>query len=54
MVPAGAAELLDLQPILVLFLVLRRSVIAVLTVTALQGNNFAHFWLSAFSDHLSA
>jgi hypothetical protein len=54
MVPAGAAKLLQLQPVLVLLLVLRRSIVAVFAVTALQCNNFAHrFWLSAFSYQLS-
>jgi hypothetical protein len=44
MVPARGAELLQLQPILVLLLVLCRSVVAVFAVTALQGNNFAHLF----------
>jgi hypothetical protein len=34
-VPASGAEFLQLQPVLLLFLVLRRRVIAVLAVTAL-------------------
>jgi hypothetical protein len=41
-VPARRAELLELQPILRLFLVLRRGVIAVLAFTALQRNDFSH------------
>jgi hypothetical protein len=52
-VPAGRAELLQLQPVLVLLLVLRRSVVAVLTITALQCNDFAHRFL-ALSIQLSA
>jgi hypothetical protein len=35
MVAAGAAELLQFQPILVLLLIFRRTVIAVFAVTAL-------------------
>jgi hypothetical protein len=35
MVPARGAELLDLQPVLILLLVLRRRVVAVLAFTAL-------------------
>jgi hypothetical protein len=55
MVPAGRAELLQLQPVLVLLLVLRRRVVAVLAIAALQRNDFAHeFQLSVFSDQLSA
>ena len=42
MVPACAAKLLQLQPVLVLLLVLRRSIVAVFAVTALQRDNFAH------------
>ena len=41
-VPATAAELLQLQPILVLLLVLRRSVVAVFALTALHGYDFPH------------
>ena len=41
-VPAGRAELLQFQPVLVLLLVLRRGVISVLTVAALQRDDFAH------------
>jgi hypothetical protein len=43
-VAARTAKLLQLQPVLVLLLILRRSVIAVLAVTALQSNNFAHLF----------
>jgi hypothetical protein len=42
MVAARAAKLFDFQPVLILLLILRRSVVAVFTVAALQGNNFAH------------
>jgi hypothetical protein len=42
MVPARTAELLELQPVLLLLLVLRCRVIAVLTVTALQRDDFSH------------
>jgi hypothetical protein len=42
MVPASGAEFLQLQPVLLLLLVLRRRVIAVLTVAALQRNDFSH------------
>ena len=35
MVPARGAELLDLQPVLILLLVLRRRVVAVLAIAAL-------------------
>jgi hypothetical protein len=42
MVAARAAKLLQLQPVLILLLVLRRCIVAVLAVTALQSNNFAH------------
>jgi hypothetical protein len=53
MVPARRAELLQLQAILVLLLVLCRSVVAVLAVTALHCNDFAHrvpnlSWLPGF------
>jgi hypothetical protein len=41
-VPARRAELLQLQPVLLLLLVLGRRVIAILAVTALQGDDFAH------------
>ena len=51
--PACAAKLLQLQPVLVLLLVLRRSVVAVLAVTALQSNNFAHRVLSSQLSALS-
>jgi hypothetical protein len=51
-VPAArGAEFLDLQPVLVLLLVLRRRIIAVLAFTALQRNDFAH---CCFSLQLSA
>jgi hypothetical protein len=52
MVPTSAAKLLQLQPVLVLLLILRRGVIAVLAVTALHCDNFAH--LLALSFQLSA
>jgi hypothetical protein len=42
MVPARGAKLLQLQPVLILLLVLCRSVVAIFAVTALQGNNLAH------------
>jgi hypothetical protein len=51
---AGVAKLLSLQPLGVLFLVFRSCVVAVLTVPALQRNDFPHasmpssakiFWL---------
>jgi hypothetical protein len=42
MVPASGTKLLQRQTVLLLLLVLRRRVIAVLTIAALQGNNFAH------------
>ena len=41
-VPACGAELLQLQAVLLLLLVLRRRVIAVLAITALQRYDFAH------------
>ena len=41
-VPARRAELLELQPVLLLLLVLRCRVIAVLTVAALQCNDLSH------------
>jgi hypothetical protein len=41
-VPTSRAEFLQLQPVLLLLLVLRRRVIAVLTIAALQRDNFAH------------
>jgi len=40
--PARVAELLRFQPLGMLLLIFRRGVIAVLTVPALQGNDFAH------------
>jgi hypothetical protein len=42
MVPTSRAEFLQLQPVLLLLLVLRRRVIAVLAIAALQSNDFAH------------
>jgi hypothetical protein len=48
-VPASGAELLDLQPVLVLLLVFCRRVVAVLAVTALQSNDFAHHSLLVIS-----
>ena len=42
MVPARRAELLQLQPVLILLLILRRRVIAVLTIAALQGDDLSH------------
>ena len=39
---AGGAEFLDLQPVLILLLVLRGRVIPILTVHALQGYDFSH------------
>ena len=42
MVAARGAKLFQLQAVLILLLVLRRSVVAVFAVTALQCNNFAH------------
>jgi hypothetical protein len=55
-VPAGRAELLQFQPVLVLLLVLGGGVISVLTVAALQSDDFAHpyFQPSAVSSQLSA
>jgi hypothetical protein len=50
-VPTSGAEFLQLQPVLLLLLVLRRRVIAVLTIAALQSDNFAHSqsdWPAAF------
>jgi hypothetical protein len=41
-VPARRAEFLEFQSVLRLFLVLRRGVIAVLALTALQRDDFAH------------
>src|SRR5215468_4434786 len=41
--PARTAKLFGLHAIGVLFLVLRGGVIAILALTTLQGNNFAHF-----------
>jgi hypothetical protein len=41
-VPTSRAEFLQLQPVLLLLLVLRRRVIAVLALAALQSNDFAH------------
>jgi hypothetical protein len=54
MVPARGAKLLQLQPVLILLLVLRRSVVAVFAVTALQGNNFAHRSLLSLNVQASA
>jgi hypothetical protein len=54
MVAARGAKLFQLQAVLILLLVLRRSVVAVFAVTALQGNNFAHRSLLAVSFQLSA
>jgi hypothetical protein len=51
-VPTSRAEFLQLQPVLLLLPVLRRRVIAVLTIAALQSNDFAHAqsdWLAAFA-----
>jgi hypothetical protein len=48
---ASGAEFLDLQPVLVLLLVLRRRIIAVLAFTALERNDIAH---NCFSLRLSA
>jgi hypothetical protein len=42
MVAARGAKLFQLQAVLILLLVLRRSVVAVFAVTALQCNNLAH------------
>jgi hypothetical protein len=42
MMPAGGAEFLQLQPILVLLFVLRRRIIPILTVSTLQCDDFAH------------
>jgi hypothetical protein len=42
MMPAGRAELLELYPVLVLLFVLRRRVIAVFAITALQCDYLAH------------
>jgi hypothetical protein len=54
MVPAGAAKLLHLQPVLVLLLVLGRRIVAVFAIPALQRNDVAHrFQLSAVSPQLS-
>jgi hypothetical protein len=41
--PARTAELLGLHPFGMLLLVFRRGVIAVLALTTLQSNDFAHF-----------
>ena len=41
--PARTAELLGFHAIGVLLLVLRRGVVAILALTTLQGNDFAHF-----------
>jgi hypothetical protein len=51
-VPASRAEFLELQPVLRLLLVLRRRVIAILALTALQRNDLAH--KPAFSFQPSA
>jgi hypothetical protein len=49
-VPARRAELFQLQPVLILLLVLRRRVVAILTIAALQCDDFTHgFWSSAIS-----
>ena len=57
-VPARGAELLQLQAVLILFLVLGRRVIAIFAITTLQCNDLAHCCLSpqssALSDQLSA
>jgi hypothetical protein len=53
MVAASGAELLQLQPVLILLLVLRRSIVAVFAVTALQGNNLAHRSLSSHPSAIS-
>jgi hypothetical protein len=42
MVTAGRTEFFDLQPVLVLLLVLGRRVIAIFTFTALERYDFAH------------
>ena len=41
--PAGRAKLFEFQPVLVLPLVPRGRVVAILTVAALHGDDFAHF-----------
>ena len=50
MVTTRRAELLKLQPVLVLFLVLGCGVVAILALTTLQCNDLArHLWLLSFS-----
>jgi hypothetical protein len=39
---AGGTELLELQPVLVLLLVLGRRIIPILAFWTLQSNDFAH------------
>jgi hypothetical protein len=43
-VTAFLAKLLELQTVLMLLLVPGCRIIAILTITALQGNDFAHRW----------
>jgi hypothetical protein len=54
MVPAGRAKLLQLHPILVLLLVLGSRVVAILTVAALQCDDFTHWFVLALSRQFSA
>jgi hypothetical protein len=42
LLPAGVAKLLGFQPLGMLLLILRRGVVAVLAVPALQCNDLAH------------
>jgi hypothetical protein len=42
LLPAGIAKLLRFEPLGMLFLVLGRRVVAVLTIPALQCNDLAH------------
>jgi hypothetical protein len=53
-VPAGRAELLELHPVLVLLLVLGGRVVSILTVAALQCDDFTHWFVLALSRQLSA
>jgi hypothetical protein len=54
MVPAGRTEFLQLHPILVLLLVLGSRVVSILTVAALQCDDFTHWFVLALSRQLSA
>jgi hypothetical protein len=47
MFPASVTEFLGLQPVRMLFPVLRGGVVPVLAIVALQGDDFAHGVCSA-------